>query len=98
MRTISLQSTVAAASDAVSCDLDAEAIILSVRTGTYYGLDAVGHRVWQLLQQPRTVMALRDVVLTEFEVGAERCERELLLLLEDLEHNQLVEVRDADAA
>ena len=97
MGTLSLQSTVTAAGDLVGCALDGEAILLNVRTGIYYGLDAVGHRIWQLVQQPRTVASVRDVVLEEFEVGVDRCEHELLSLLGELERHRLVEVTDAGA-
>jgi coenzyme PQQ synthesis protein D (PqqD) len=95
--TLSLQSTITATTDLVSCALDEEAVLLNVRTGTYYGLDAVGHRIWQLVQQPRTVESVRDVVLDEFDVAADRCERELLSLIVDLERHQLIQVSDAVA-
>jgi coenzyme PQQ synthesis protein D (PqqD) len=96
MRALSLQSTVVAAGDVVGCALDGEAILLNVRTGTYYGLDAVGHRMWQLVQQPRMVASVRDAIVDEFEVGVDRCERELLSLLIELERHQLIAVTDAD--
>lgn len=97
MRSLSLQSMVTAADGLVGCDLNGEAILLSVRSGTYYGLDAIGHRVWQLVQQPRLVASIRDTMLEEFEVEPARCERELLGLLTELARHQLVEVTGADA-
>jgi hypothetical protein len=77
--------------DQVSCDLAGEAAILNLKTGVYYGLDRVGAFIWNLLKEPRTVGWLRDAVLAEYEVGAERCERDLVELLARLESEGLIE-------
>jgi len=95
---VSGQSTVVAAKDQVSCDLAGEAAILNLESGAYYGLDAVGARVWHLLQEPRTVQDIRETLLMEYEVEADRCERDLLALLQDLAAAGLIEVRDEPAA
>lgn len=96
--TVSGQSTVVAAKDQVSCDLAGEAAILNLQSGVYYGLNAVGGRVWHLLQEPRTVQDIRDTLLREYEVERDRCERDLLALLQDLAAAGLIEVGDEPAA
>jgi len=86
-------SRVIAARDQVSCDLGGEAAILQLASGIYYGLNPVGARVWALLQQPRTVREIRDALLAEYDVGPERCERDLVALLQTLAAERLIEVR-----
>jgi len=95
---VSGRSTVVAAKDQVSCDLAGEAAILNLESGVYYGLDAVGARVWHLLQEPRTVQDIRETLLMEYEVERDRCERDLLALLQELVAAGLIEVRDESAA
>jgi hypothetical protein len=90
---LSLGSVVAAVADQVSCDLDGEAVLLSLRTGVYYGLDQVGARIWSLVQGPTTVQIVRDTLLAEYDVEASRCERDLLALLRAMAAEGLVEVR-----
>lgn len=51
-RALDLSSRVVAGRAQVSCDLGGEAAILHLTTGTYYGLDPVGARIWTLLEQP----------------------------------------------
>ena len=92
-----ISSLVVAARDQVSCDVGGEAAILQLASGVYYGLDAVGSRIWALLQQPRTVREIRDTLLAEYEVPAKRCERDLLGLLQALAAEQLIEVQDEAA-
>lgn len=91
---LSIHSIVVATREQVSCPLGEESAILNLKNSVYYGMNPVGARVWNLLQQPRSVAELRDVVLAEFEVGAERCERDLLELLEKMRAEGLIEVRD----
>ena len=83
---------IVAAQEQVSCKLDSEAAILSLKNGAYYGLDPVGARVWNLLQQPRTFAELRDILITEYDVDAARLESDMLDLLSRLAGNQLVEI------
>jgi hypothetical protein len=87
-------STVVAAKDQVSSDLGGEVAILDLKAGVYYGLDAVGARIWSLIQEPRTVNEIRDILLEEYEVEPEHCERDLLALLRRLADEGLVEVRN----
>jgi hypothetical protein len=91
---LSIHSIVVATREQVSCPLGDEAAILNLKNSVYYGMNPVGARVWDLLQQPRSVAELRDVVLEEFEVEPERCERDLFELLEKMRAEGLIEVRD----
>jgi hypothetical protein len=78
--------------DQICCDLDGEAVILSLKTGTYYGLDQVGARIWALIQEPKTITDLLHVLLSEFDVDSVRCEQDLRLLLRNLNEAGLVEI------
>src|SRR5689334_23295725 len=79
---IAASSTIQAARDQISRDLEGEALILQLNSGVYYGLDAVGTRIWGLLQQPTTVQAIRATLVAEYDVEPERCEHDLLQLLQ----------------
>jgi hypothetical protein len=94
---LSVHSIVSAAPEQVSCPLGEESAILNLKNTVYYGLDPVGARIWNLLQQPRSVGELRDALLAEYEVDADRCERDLLDLLEKMRDEGLIQVRSAAA-
>jgi hypothetical protein len=57
-----------------------------------YGLDPVGARIWKLIQTPRTVREVRDTLLEEYDVEADRCEEDLLDLLKQLVKNDLIDI------
>ncbi len=95
---LSVSSRVVATRDQVSSDLGGEVAILHLGAGTYYGLDAVGARIWDLIQKPKTIEEIRDVLLDEYEVGPDRCESDLIALLQRLASEGLIEVRDSRLA
>lgn len=91
-KTIGSETRVTAAKDQVSCDLAGEVAILNIKSGIYYGLDEVGARVWDLIQQTKSVSEVRDALLEEYDVDAPTCERDLIVLLRELAAKELIEV------
>lgn len=89
---ISESSVVKVSADQVSCDLAGEAAILNLATGIYFGLDAVGARVWSLIQEPRTVRDITGVLVEEYEVEGPQCEADLVSLLAEMAAAGLVEI------
>ena len=83
-------SFVVLSDEQVSTSLGDETVILGMRDGVYYGLDAVGARVWALVASPRRVSDLVQAITREFDVAPERCEEDLLALLEELSARELV--------
>ncbi len=92
---VTLETTIVAIPDQVSSDLQGEAVILSLRDGTYYGLNEVGARIWHLIQQPIAVRSICATLLEEYDVEPAQCERDLLTLLDDLAAHNLIEVQRA---
>jgi Coenzyme PQQ synthesis protein D (PqqD) len=93
MTHITNNTLVAVAEDVVSCDLLEETAILNMKNSVYYGLDPVGTRIWNLIQQPITIQEILDVLLAEYDVEPERCQADLYELIEQLIDNQLVEIK-----
>lgn len=93
-KTLTSASIVTRATDQVSADLGDESVILAQESGVYFGLEGVGSRMWSLLQDPISVAELRDAILEDYDVEANRCERDLLSVLEELAANGLIETRD----
>ena len=86
-------STVCVTPHQVSCTIDGEAAILQTRDGLYYGLDPIGARVWELLQQPVSVDTIRERITTEYDVSDAEAEKDILELIDDLMHAGLVEIK-----
>jgi hypothetical protein len=91
---LAIRSTVVAVKDLVSCDLAGESIILNINNGMYYGLDPVGSWIWNTVKNPISVQDIRDRLLREYNVEAERGEQDLLALLSELADEGLIEVKN----
>jgi len=86
------ETTIVRSPDQVSGDLDGKIVLLSIENGEYYNMNEVGSRIWALLEQPTTVAALIDQLLTEFEVERATCETEALAFLEQLRKDKLLKI------
>ncbi|MBI4445038.1 MAG: lasso peptide biosynthesis PqqD family chaperone [Acidobacteria bacterium] len=93
MTVLSSQSVVVAAKDQISADLGGETVILNLKTGVYYGLSAVGFHVWNIIQKPACIEDIRDSIVSEYEVEADKCENDLMQLLTEMHDQGLVEIR-----
>ena len=78
--------------DQICCELNGQAVILSLTTGQYYGLDEVGSRVWALIQEPKTMSELQAVLLTEFDVEPSVCHQDLNNLINELRSVGLIQI------
>ncbi len=68
-----------------------------MKAGIAYGLNPVGRRIWELIQQPVKVHHVRDILLEEYDVDPERCTEDLIALLNDLVSRGLAELQNAEA-
>ena len=91
-RAITTASVVVASRKQVSTPTGSEAVVLSIDEGAYYGLNTVGARIWSLIQEPRRVAEVCAVVVEEYDVPPERCERDVLSLLAELADKGLAEI------
>ena len=91
--TLSLDHTFAISKDAVFRDLDGEGVILDLASGKYFGLNPVGARIWQLVEQHGGLRAVHDHLCREYDALPDVLEGDLLKLLAELEQARLVEMR-----
>jgi hypothetical protein len=91
---ISGSTRVVATNEHIAAELSGETIVLGLGDGIYYGLPGVGARVWQLVQEERSVLDVRDALVREYDVDPDRCLRDLEKLFADLAGRGLVVTSD----
>lgn len=87
-------SCVVASDSQVACEVGHEVVILHLEEGLYYGLNEVGARIWQLIQQPRSLEEIADAIAAEFEVEPAQCLDDVRELVLDLARHQLATVSE----
>ena len=92
MQSITLNDRVKILKDVVFREVEQEMVLLNLGTGSYYGLDAVGSRMWDLLAEKKNIREVLEIMLQEYEVATEDLQRDILHLLQELKTRGLVEV------
>jgi len=75
-------------------ELSGETVLLNLESGVYYGLDAVGTRVWPLLMQGCTIASVRDTMIEEYDVAPDVLNADVLRLVGDLRDRGIVTPRE----
>jgi len=77
-------STVAAPAGVVSSAVGPDAVLLDTRSGAYYGLNALGSRIWGAIAQPIGVGDLCDRLAADYDVPRDQISREIIEFLFEL--------------
>lgn len=78
----------------LSTSIDGEEVILHLDSGTYFGVNGVGTRIWELAASEPTVSDIEDSIHNEFDVDREQVKTDIREFLTDLESAELIEFVD----
>ncbi len=80
----------------VSGNMDGEVVMLSIQRGEYFGLDKIGSRIWELIENPHSIEEIKAILLEEYEVEEDTCKKDLIEFLEDLQIKGLIIVNQTE--
>lgn len=72
--------------EVLSQEVNGETVLLDLEGESYFGLNQVGTRIWQLLEAEKPFGEMLDILLHEYETSGEQLENdvgELLVKLKD---------------
>ena len=70
--------------------LEEEAVVLDVKKGVLYPLNAVGARVWDLCDGDRSTEAIAETIVAEFDADPDAIRRDVHAFIADLAQAGLV--------
>ncbi|WCN08582.1 PqqD family peptide modification chaperone [Marinomonas mediterranea] len=74
----------------IEARVDDQLVMMDIDSGTYYGLDQVGIRVWECLENPIAIADLVKTLRREFDVSELQCVSEVSVYLRDLVSKGLI--------
>ncbi len=80
---MNLDQTVAVSERVIAQEVLGETVILDLESECYFGLDAVGTRIWQLLRDSGELRTVYNTLLEEYDVEAPRLRADLESLIID---------------
>lgn len=87
---MNMTDTVTIPTNVMARQVGDETVILDLASGTYFGLDPVGARAWQLLSEGKSLAQVCETMLSEFEVAREELQSDIARLVEELRAKGLV--------
>ena len=73
-------------------ELEDEAVILNLKNESYYGLDEVGTRMWNVLTNSDSIQQAHEILKEEYEVDSDTLLRDIGLFVKDLVENEMVTI------
>ena len=87
---IPLSSNISISSEVLAQEVDGETVLLDLQSESYFGLDEVGTRIWQLLQEHNELQKVFDTLLEEYDVEEKQLGNDLDELIKKLSDAKLV--------
>ena len=87
---LSLATTVVRSDGFIDAEIDNEVVALNIETGTCYGLNRVGSRIWGFLAAPTQINEICARLVAEYNVESSECATQVLDLLEQLRAEGLI--------
>ena len=78
-------------SQVMSSSFDDEEVLLDLKKGVYYSLNAVGKEIWQLINKGRNFDTIVDTIQGRYRVDQSMVSKDVRRLLDDLIDQGLVE-------
>jgi hypothetical protein len=86
-----LTIAIAPSEDVVAREVSGEFVLMDLESGTYFGLNQVGSRIWKAVEEaPSSLAALCDIVEAEFDAPRDVIERDVAELAKDLLEQGLI--------
>ena len=76
--------------EVLSQEVNGETVLLDLEGESYFGLNEVGTRIWQLLQSKQTVGETMTTLSEEYDVGQKQLETDVSELLDKLSDAGLI--------
>ena len=96
MGAISLTTRLSVSNQLVTQSLDDELVMLDFGSETYFGLDEISTRAWQLIEMRGTLLGVLEELGDDYEVEQERLSADLIAFAEHLREKGLLHVDQTD--
>ncbi|MGH1426705.1 MAG: PqqD family peptide modification chaperone [Arenicella sp.] len=70
-------------------EFDGETVMMNKTLDSYFGLDEVATRIWQIIEKQHTIIEIRDILVTEYDISPEQCLDDIRPFIEKLITDEL---------
>ena len=89
-----MNQTIQVLPDVLSQEVSGETVLLDLNNENYFGLNEVGTRIWQLLQEQNNLEKIYDIMLDEYEVDTKRLRKDFDDIIKQLVDTGLITIKE----
>lgn len=89
---IHINSKVCQSKEIDATDLNGEKVMMNLDKGKYFALNPVGSRIWDIINKEINVNEIVNILLNEYVIDRETCEKSVVNYLEILKDAELIAV------
>jgi len=89
-----MSQTVQVLPDVLSQEVSGETVLLDLNNENYFGLNEVGTRIWQLLQEQNNLEKIYNILLEEYEVDAKQLRKDFDDIIKQLVESGLIAFKE----
>ncbi|MCM3568203.1 lasso peptide biosynthesis PqqD family chaperone [Neobacillus mesonae] len=90
VQNISYNSIISQSQGNIAADMDGEKVLMSIKNSKYYNLGEIGGEIWSLISKPKSIKEVIDHLTSEYNVGHDDCEQQVITFLKELKKEGLV--------
>ena len=76
----------------ISADMAGDTVMMGIELDAYYGLNAIGTRIWHLLEKDMTVQEICTILRSAYDVSDAQCQDDVRRFLQELLDYHPIEV------
>jgi len=78
-------------------ELDDNQVMMHIEKGKYYGLNPVGKKIWDILENPKSLSEITAILLSEFDVTEGQCIQEAQIFLDKAVQYDIIKKGEFDS-
>ena len=75
----------------VHADMDDEIVMMSIEKGEYFGIDAIGSRIWEMLEGEKSIGEICAGLCASYDVDESVCRQDVIRFLENMHERNIIE-------
>jgi len=88
---LSATTVIKRSDDIVHSDMDGEIVMMSIEQGEYYGIDAIGSDIWNILESEMSIHEICTKLCEKYDVEREQCAQDVLKFLTKMHEMKVIE-------
>lgn len=92
MSKITMEAYIRRNKEILSADMAGDTVMMGIEQGEYYGLNAIGTRIWHLLEHDMSVQEICTLLRREYDVSDTQCRDDVRRFLQELFEHHVIEV------